>query len=136
MKIGIVCSKFNDRYTDALLASTLAALDGHQTTAVRVPGAFEIPLALLRLAKKKGARWDALIALGVIWKGQTDHADLIASQVAEACMGLSLEFEIPIAFEVLTVSTEAQAKERCMGKKLNRGAEAARTALEMAALKI
>jgi 6,7-dimethyl-8-ribityllumazine synthase len=107
-------------------------LSGHRVTVVRVPGAFEIPLAVQRLARK---RVDAVIALGVIWQGGTDHADLIARECARACMEIALREDVPVIFEVLTVRTEAQARARCLGRKLNRGAEAARTALEMGALK-
>ncbi|MCC6353530.1 MAG: 6,7-dimethyl-8-ribityllumazine synthase [Verrucomicrobiae bacterium] len=134
MRFGIVCSRFNGRYTDALLASAEAALRGHEVVSVRVPGSFEIPLALDRLARRGG--FDALIALGLIWQGQTDHAALIASECARACMDLAIRRDVPVIFEVLTVRTEAQAKARCLGKRLNRGREAAETALAMAGLKV
>ncbi len=134
MRFGIVCSKFNQRYTDALLASAEGILRDHDVTVVRVPGSFEIPLALDRLARK--GRFDALIALGLIWQGQTDHAALIATECARACMDISLRRDIPVIFEVVTVRTEAQARVRCLGKKLNRGRDAAETALAMAQLVI
>ncbi len=134
MRIGIVCSRFNALYTDALLAAAAEALRGHDVVAVRVPGSFEIPLALDRLARLGG--FDALIALGVIWQGKTDHAGLIAAEVARACMDLGLRHDVPVIFEVLTVKTEAQARARCLGKRLNRGREAAETALAMANLVI
>lgn len=134
MRIGIVCSRFNALYTDALLASAEEALRGHDVVTVRVPGSFEIPLALDRLARKGG--FAALIALGVIWQGKTDHAGLIAAEVARACMDLALRHDVPVIFEVLTVKTEAQARARCLGKRVNRGREAAETALAMAKLVI
>lgn len=134
MRFGIVCSRFNGRYTDALLASAEEALRGHDVVSVRVPGSFEIPLALDRLARKGG--FDALIALGLIWQGQTDHAALIAAECARACMELALRRDVPVIFEVLTVKTEAQARARCMGKKLNRGRDAAETAMAMARMVI
>lgn len=134
MRFGIVCSKFNLRYTDALLVSAEGILRDHDVTVVRVPGAFEIPLALDRLARKGG--FDALIALGLIWQGRTDHAALIATECARACMDISLKRNLPVIFEVVTVRTEAQARARCLGKKLNRGRDAAETALAMAQLVI
>lgn len=133
MKFGIVCSQYHSEYTDALLNSARNVLSSHQITVVRVPGAFEIPYALEKLAKK---RFNALIALGLIWQGQTDHARLISEECARACMSLSLQYNVPIIFEVLTVNTKVQAQARCLGKKLNRGIEAAKTALTMAQLKI
>ena len=132
MKFGIVCSQYHSVYTEALLRSAQKTLKPYQTTVIRVPGAFEIPWALNQLAKKK---FNALIALGMIWQGQTDHARLIAEECARACMWIGLQYEIPVIFEVLTVQTQAQAKARCLGQKLNRGVEAAKTALVMAKLK-
>ena len=132
MKFGVVCSQYHRIYTDALLKAVEETLKGHQIRVVRVPGAFEIPFALNQLAKKK---FDALIALGLIWQGETDHARLISEECAKACMRIGLSKEVPVIFEVLTVRTEVQAKTRCFGKKLNRGKEAAQTALAMAQLK-
>ena len=135
MRIGIVCSRYNERYTDALLAAAVKELGNDAAVAVvRVPGAFEIPLALNRLARR--GRVDALIALGLIWQGETDHAALISGEVARACTDIALAHDLPVVFEVITVRTEAQARARCLGKRLNRGAEAARTAREMARLKL
>ncbi|HPA20996.1 MAG TPA: 6,7-dimethyl-8-ribityllumazine synthase [Verrucomicrobiae bacterium] len=134
MRFGIVCSKFNARYTDALLASAQEVLCGHEVAVVRVPGSFEIPLVLDRLARRGG--FDALIALGLIWRGETDHAELIATECARACMDIALRRDIPVIFEVVTVRTEAQARARCLGKKLNRGRDAAATALAMADLRV
>lgn len=131
MKFGVVCSQYHKVYTDALLQAVEETLKGHHIQVVRVPGAFEIPFALNQLAKKK---FNALIALGLIWQGETDHARLIAEECAKACMRIGLSREVPVIFEVLTVRTEAQAKTRCLGKKLNRGKEAAQTALAMAHL--
>lgn len=130
-KVGIVCSQYNSEYTDCLLASAQKELAQHQVKVLRVPGAFEIPFALVKLAKK---RYDALIALGLIWQGQTDHARLIAEECARACMTIGLQYEVPVIFEILTVQNAAQARARCCGKKMNRGSEAARTALAMARL--
>lgn len=134
MRIGIVCSEYHAEYTNALLDGALGGLAGHEPAVVRVPGAFEIPLALQRMAES--GRFGALIALGLIWQGETDHADLIARETARACVDICLDHDIPVVFEVLTVRTAAQARARCMGKRLNRGAEAAATALRMAALDV
>jgi 6,7-dimethyl-8-ribityllumazine synthase len=134
MRIGIVCSQYNPRYTDALLAAAVKELGDVKQVVVRVPGAFEIPLVLHRLAR--AGKCDALVALGLIWQGETDHAALISGEVARSCTDISLAYDVPVIFEVLTVRTEAQARARCLGKRLNRGAEAARTALAMAQLKI
>ncbi len=128
-RVGIVAAQFNPLYTDALLASARGELADCEVVVVRVPGSFEIPLGLLRMAKQES--FDALIALGLIWEGETMHADLIARECARSCMEISLSFDLPVIFEVLTVKTEAQAKARCMGQKLNRGIEAARAALAM-----
>ena len=97
---------------------------------VRVPGAFEIPLAVKLVARRK--QCDGIIALGVVLQGETAHAELIAKSVTEALMRLALEFSVPVIHEVLFLKDEEQAKARCLGPKLNRGLEAARAAVAMA----
>ena len=129
---ALVVSIFNREYTDALLASAQTALKGHEIKVVRVPGAYEIPLQVQRLARTK--RYDAIIALGVVWQGKTLHAQEILRAVTDALMRISLETDVPVIHEVLAVSTEAEARARCMGVKLNRGREAAEAALAMAVL--
>ena len=126
-RFALVASEFNREYTDALLASAQAALEGHDLNVVRVPGAFEIPLQVQRLARTK--RYAAVIALGVVWQGKTLHAQEILRAVTDALMRISLETDVPVIHEVLAVSTEAEARARCMGTKLNRGREAAEAAL-------
>src|SRR5471032_1242495 len=126
-RFALVVSVFNREYTDALLASAQAALKGHDLTVVRVPGAFEIPLQVQRLARTK--RYDAVIALGLIWQGKTLHAQEILRAATDALMRISLETDVPVIHEVVCVSTEAEARARCMGTKLNRGREAAQAAL-------
>jgi len=128
---ALVVSEFNRDYTDALLASAQASLKGHQLTVVRVPGAYEIPLQVQRLARTK--RYGAVIALGVIWQGRTLHAREILRAVTDALMRISLETDVPVIHQVLAVTTEAEARARCMGTKLNRGREAAEVALALAA---
>jgi 6,7-dimethyl-8-ribityllumazine synthase len=133
-RFALVVSVFNREYTDALLASAQAALKGHELKIVRVPGAYEIPLQVQRLARMK--RYAAVIALGVIWQGKTLHAQEILRAVTDALMRISLETDVPVIHQVLAVSTEAEARARCMGGKgkLNRGREAAKAALALVAL--
>ncbi len=131
-RFALVVSIFNREYTDALLASAQKALKGHELKIVRVPGAFEIPLQVQRMARAK--RYDAVIALGVIWQGKTLHASEILRAVTDALMWVGLETDVPIVHQVLAVSTEAEARSRCMGTKLNRGSEAAQVALALALL--
>ena len=130
-RFALVVSEFNREYTDALLESARAALKGHELKVVRVPGAYEIPLQVQRLARTK--RYAAVIALGVIWQGKTLHAREILRAVTDALMRISLETDVPVLHEVLAVTTEAEARARCMGVKLNRGREAAEAALALVA---
>jgi 6,7-dimethyl-8-ribityllumazine synthase len=131
-RFALVVSIFNREYTDALLASAQKALKGHELKVVRVPGAFEIPLQVQRAARSK--RFDAVIALGVIWQGKTLHAQEILRAVTDALMRISLETDVPVIHQVLAVGSEAEARARCMGTKLNRGSEAAQVALSLALL--
>jgi 6,7-dimethyl-8-ribityllumazine synthase len=130
-RFGLVVSEYNREYTDALLASAQAALQGHDVTVVRVPGAYEIPLQVQRLARTK--KFGAVIALGVIWQGRTLHASEILRAVTDALMRISLETDVPVLHHVLAVKSEAEARARCFGKKLNRGREAAHAALSLLA---
>jgi len=133
-RFALVVSEYNRDYTDALLASARAALDGYELKVVRVPGAYEIPLQAQRLARTK--RYDAVIALGVIWQGKTLHAREILRAVTDALMRVSLETDVPVIHEVIAVATEVEARARCMGVKLNRGRDAAEAALARAALQV
>jgi 6,7-dimethyl-8-ribityllumazine synthase len=131
---AVVASRYNKDYVDGMAESALAELavlaPGSDIEVLRVPGAFEIPLAAQKLASSK--KVDAIFAFGVIWKGETAHADLLATSVTNALLDISLRFEIPILNEVLVLETEAQARVRCMpGGELNRGVEAARSAVRM-----
>jgi 6,7-dimethyl-8-ribityllumazine synthase len=130
-RFALVVSIFNREYTDALLASAQAALQGHELKIVRVPGAYEIPLQVQRLARTK--RYAAIIALGVVWQGKTLHAQEILRAVTDALLRIGLETDVPVLHEVLAVATEAEARARCMGTKLNRGREAAEAALTLVA---
>jgi 6,7-dimethyl-8-ribityllumazine synthase len=131
-RFALVVSLYNREYTDALLASAGAALKGYEKKIVRVPGAFEIPLQVQRLARSK--RFAAVLALGLVWQGKTAHAGEIVRAVTDALMRISLETDVPVLHEVLAVKTEAEARARCMGTKLNRGREAAEAALALAKL--
>lgn len=121
--IGIAASLFNKTYVDGLIDSALLHLKGHRIDIVRVPGSFELPLAAQRLLVRKDV--GAVIAFGLIWQGQTAHADLIGRSVTDALMNLMLRHDKPVIHQVLMVKNEAQARARCFGKKLNRGTEAA-----------
>lgn len=127
--IGIVASRFNSEYVDGLVDSAIQVLEDHAVTVRRVPGAFEIPLAVQRLLEAHEV--DAVLTFGLIWEGETKHADLIGREVTRALLDLSLEYDVPVLHEVLMVKTEEQAKARCFGKELNRGREAAEAALSM-----
>jgi 6,7-dimethyl-8-ribityllumazine synthase len=129
-RFALVASLFNREYTDALLHAAQEALKGHEITVVRVPGAFEIPLQVQRLARTK--RYAAVLALGVVWQGRTAHAQEILRSVTDALMFISLENDVPVIHQVLAVSSEAEARARCMGVKLNRGIEGAQAALALA----
>ncbi|MBN1404252.1 MAG: 6,7-dimethyl-8-ribityllumazine synthase [Opitutales bacterium] len=138
LRFGIVASRYNKDYVDALLESALRTLDkagvrAEDIETIRVPGALEAPFVAGMLASS--GEFDCLIVLGVIIKGDTSHHDVIARSTAEAFQRISRESEVPIINGVLDVNNEEQAKLRCMGK-MDRGAEFATSALEMADLKV
>jgi 6,7-dimethyl-8-ribityllumazine synthase len=130
---AIIASRYNARYVNAMLRAAQQQLKkgGAKTIRIiRVPGAFEIPAVAARLSQSSEP-WSALICLGVILRGQTDHAQQIANAVSVALVELQILHALPIVHEVLLLENEVQAKVRCLDKKFNRGAEAAQTALEM-----
>jgi len=131
--ITIVASQYNAEYTDALVENAqkeLAELAPHaQITLVRVPGAFEIPATVEAIIQLKQPA--CLIALGLIIRGQTPHADLVAESVTNALQNIAVNHTIPIIHEVILCNDKEQANARCIGKKLNRGMEAARAAVAM-----
>ncbi len=134
IRIAIISATFHKQITDNLEKHCVDTLkskgaDEGQIDIVRIPGALEIPLTAKLLAKKK--IYDAVIAFGAIHKGKTTHFELISQECARGCMDVSLEFEIPVIFEVLTVMDIADAMERATREKENKGDEAALTALEM-----
>ncbi len=134
LRIGIVVARFNGDVTEPMLEGALDTLfdwkvDAKKVSVLRVPGAFEIPLGCARLIKTK--RFDALIAIGCVIKGETKHDEYIAHAVANGLTNLMLETGTPIGFGVITPNSLAQAKKRSQGDT-NHGAAAARAALEMA----
>ncbi len=130
-RIGIVCSTFNEPYVGSLLKHCLLGLAGQTCDVIRVPGSYEIPLQVQRMAKSK--KYGAVIALGMIWTGKTAHASEILRAVTDSLMSISLATNVPVIHQVLSVSTEKEAKKRTTGKKLNRGKEAAEAALSILA---
>lgn len=134
LPFGIVVSQYNAEFSQALADSAYKELSRLQPevtiNSFSVPGAFEIPLVIKMLAEIK--RYQALIALGVIIRGETAHADLIATTVTNALSQIALEFSLPIIHEVLLVNDEEQARQRVKGGQYDRGKEAAQIAVEMA----
>ncbi len=133
-KIAVVVSRFNEYITQRLLKGCLEELSccgvsKNNITVVEVPGAFEIPVIALKLAKKKTI--DAVICLGAVIRGETFHFDLVSQGVAQGIMKVSLKTGKPIVFEVLATETIDQANKRSQEKGDNKGRDAAHTALEM-----
>jgi 6,7-dimethyl-8-ribityllumazine synthase len=134
LKFGIVAAKFNQRVTSKLLDACMDTLekrgvDTRNIEVVRVPGAFEIPLVARTLAKS--SRFDAVICLGAVIRGDTPHFEYISSEVSRGLGQAALDTDVPIIFGVLTTETVAQAEERADPGKLNRGGDAATSAIEM-----
>jgi len=137
MRIGIVAARFNAGLVDALVeraAATLVAagVPAAAVETVRVPGSHEIPWAVQQLAAS--GRFDAVIGLGVLIAGDTNHHEMVGDAVAAALMRVSLDTRVPVINGVIVVNTLAQAEARATGP-INRGREFAAAALEMAALK-
>lgn len=132
-RICIVASKYNEKFTDALVENAIEELDELNPQAridlIRVPGAFEIPVIVANLLRKDPPA--CIIALGLIIRGSTDHADMIGQSVTQSLQQLATDSLCPVIHEVLLVEDEKQAHARCIGSQLNRGREAARTASTM-----
>lgn len=133
LRVAVVASRFNEDFCERLLAGALAELAAlnvaaADVTTLRVPGALEIPMALQWLAQT--SRYDALIALGVVIRGETYHFDLVANESSRGVMEVQLETGVPVANAIITTENEAQAEAR-----IGKGAEAARVAVEMARLR-
>ena len=131
---AIVASLYNARYVDAMLRAAKAEIlrAGGSVQVVRVPGAYEIPVVAARLARTASPPLSAIICLGVILRGATTHAQHIGEAVSNALVQVQIQHEVPVIHEVLLLENVSQARERCLGKKHNRGTEAAQTALAMA----
>jgi 6,7-dimethyl-8-ribityllumazine synthase len=131
---AIVASRYNARYVDAMLRAARAEIlrAGGTVLVVRVPGAYEIPVVAAKLARTASPPLSAILCLGVILRGATTHAAHIGEAVSSALAQIQIRHEVPVIHEVLLLENEAQAGERCLGRKHNRGTEAAQTALEMA----
>ena len=129
----LVASQFNARYVQGLVNHATEELRSLTPSAVvtlhQVPGAFEIPVVVRELALRQKA--DAIIAIGVIIKGSTTHADHLSHSVTNALQQIAIEHGIPVINAVLCVENEQQARERCLEKKINRGIEAARAAVQI-----
>ena len=137
LRFAIVAARFNDFVVEPLVRGALDALKRHgvgdeQIEIIRVPGAFDIPVVARKLALSR--RYQALIALGAVIRGQTPHFDYVAGECAGGIARIALETGIPIAFGVLTTDTVEHAVDRAGGKAGNKGADAALVALEMASL--
>jgi 6,7-dimethyl-8-ribityllumazine synthase len=132
---ALVVSRYNGEFTSALEREARAELLAIDPTATvetfEAPGAFEVPLIVKLLADRR--QYHALIALGVIIKGETAHADLIASSITNSLQQIALSHNVPVIHEVLLVANEEQARARCLEPALNRGREAARCAAAVAA---
>ncbi|HUU21041.1 MAG TPA: 6,7-dimethyl-8-ribityllumazine synthase [Phycisphaerae bacterium] len=136
-KFAIVVSRFNEFVTSKLLSGAIDALQRHGVGEANVdvfwsPGSFEIPLVARKLAE--GGRYTAVLCLGAVIRGGTDHWQYIASEVAKGVAAAALSTGVPCIFGVLTCDTIEQAIERSGAKAGNKGADAARAAIEMANL--
>ena len=136
-RIVLLVSRFNSFVVESLLSGAIDTLKRHgaeerDLEIVRVPGAYEMPIAAQRLAASK--RFDAIIALGAVIRGGTPHFEYVAGECTRGLSSVSLKYDIPIAFGVLTVDTIEQAIERAGTKAGNKGAEAAMSAIEMISL--
>lgn len=130
VRLALVHSRFNEEICEVLLASARAEVEreGAECEYIAVPGALEIPIALQWLAQS--GRFDALVALGAVIRGETHHFDIVANESARGVMDVGLEFGVPVANGILTTEDEAQARAR-----KDKGAEAVRVACEMARTK-
>lgn len=137
LRFGIIVARFNEFIGSKLLSGAMDALIRHGAEKdliemAWVPGAFEIPLIAKRMAKS--GKYDAIICLGAIIRGNTPHFDFVASEVTKGIATVSLETEVPVSFGILTTDNIEQAIERAGAKAGNKGFDAAMTAIEMANL--
>jgi len=137
LRIAIILARYNDAIGGELLKNTHATLLEYgvgesDINTLRVPGALELPLAAKIVAKT--GKYHAIIALGVIIKGETAHFEHVCEQSLRGLMDVGLQTETPVIFGIITALTEAQANDRADSDKLNKGREYAETAIEMAGL--
>lgn len=133
-KFAIVVSRFNEFFSEKLLEGAVDCLKRHGASEgdidiVRVPGSFEIPYAANRLAKSQ--KYDSIICLGVVIRGQTPHFEYINNEVAKGIANISMATNLPVIFGLVTADTLEQAIERCGSKSGNKGFQAAMTSIEM-----
>ncbi len=133
-RIALLVSRFNSFIVESLLSGAIDALkrhgaEEHDMQIVRVPGAFEMPLAARRLAATQ--RYEAIIALGAVIRGGTPHFEYVAGECTKGLATVSMQYDVPVAFGVLTVDSIEQAIERAGTKAGNKGEEAALSAIEM-----
>lgn len=138
LRFGIVVSDWNRKITGQLAEGAVSLLQRQgvlpsDITLLQVPGSFELPFAGRLLAEKGG--YDAVILLGCVIRGETNHYDYVCQGVTQGTMALNMKYEIPFIFGVLTTENEEQALDRAGGKLGNKGEEAAITAIRMALLK-
>ena len=133
-RFAIVSSKFNAGYVQGLVDHATdefrKQIPAADLTCYQVPGAFEIPVVVQDVAANKRA--DAILAIGVIFKGHTEHAENLARSVTDALQRIALEHGVPVIHCVLSLDSEEQARERCLEENINRVREAARAAIEIA----
>lgn len=137
LKIAIVFSRFNKKIGEILLSNTVDSLTGsnvdpNNISILKVPGALEIPLAAKRLLEQK--KYDALIALGIVLKGETYHFEIVSNESHRALMDLNMKYGIPVIFGIICAKDVKQARDRAKKESLDKGREFAETALEMALL--
>jgi 6,7-dimethyl-8-ribityllumazine synthase len=131
-KFVIIASRYNGEYVDAMVHAAKVEFDNAKAKLriVRVPGAFEIPAVAARLAA--AGRYSAIICFGVIFQGETSHAQHIGWGITHALAQIQVQHKVPVVHAVFVFDKVKHAKVRCLGVKHNRGTEAAHTALEMA----
>jgi 6,7-dimethyl-8-ribityllumazine synthase len=137
LRIALVASRFNEAVVDRLVAGAVEALVARGAVRsalelVRVPGAFDLPPVVRRIARS--GRFDAVVALGAVIRGETAHFDYVAGECAAGLARVADETGVPVAFGVLTTESEEQALERAGGREGNKGADAACAAIELASL--
>lgn len=137
LRIALVASRFNEFIVDRLVQGAVETLASHgadpeRMELVRVPGAFDLPPVARRLATAKSC--DAIVALGAVIRGETPQFDYVAAECATGLARVASDTGVPVAFGVLTTDTVEQAVERAGGKAGNKGADAARVAIELASL--